>query len=445
MKYLKVIIYSWLIFSVNFTHGQKFKFEIDDYVKPYLESKDFSGAILIADGDDIVFQNEYGYSNLENKIFNTRNTIFGIGSISKQFTAVSILLLEEQGKLNIQDKIAKFFPQLNNNISEITIHQLLSHTSGLPTNLFEDHQQLKIYRSSKELLNLINGLGSQFIPGNKLLYSNVGFTLLSLIIEKVSNSTFSDFLKDEIFLKLNLNQTFHNDNSSLHSNLATGYDPAENNFKLERTHYIDYSNVKGAGSLFSSVLDLHKWNLALHRDGFLSRLSYDKLTKVYEGGRGYGVGIYTRAGKKVIGHDGVLNGFNGFLEWYVDQQRTVVYLGNIRSGFLGLLQNSIASIMWDKPIINYSYDNNTYSYNLNESFLGNYELFPGFLLTVEKINGKPKLKGSAGYSTDLKVLEQPNEFYYRAMFAKIIFKKEGDKKKLIWVDRRGKEYEAKKI
>lgn len=435
-----------LFVCTGITYAQSLEQKVDQMVNPFVDTRDFSGAILIAKADRVVFSKAYGMAEVSLQIPTEPSHIFGIGSISKQFTAVAILRLQEKGIIDVGDTVCSYLPNFDQ-CNKVSIHHLLTHTSGLSTNLFDDPIELMQRRSLTEIGEIVSKSALAFTPGERVLYSNVGYTILALIIEIQTKMSYEDYLQNEIFIPLKLDQTFSNDNRTIFKKMAQGYDPANGSELLVEKNFVDYSNVKGAGSLFSTVSDLHVWNVALHSGRVLSEATYSSLVKNYGFGRGYGVGLYSRAGKKVVGHDGVFHGYNAFLEWYPEEKVTLVYAGNIRSGFMGVLQNKLPHLYFNDNL------GTSFSYKVNPDFepkdmdkyLGDYELFPGFNLSIDKVNGVLGLRGSGGYYTDLSLVSE-GHFYYRSMFADIIFKKsEEGEEVLIWRDRNGNEYPAKRI
>jgi len=426
--------------------GQGLEQKIDAFVQPHLENRDFSGVILIAEGEKIIFSKAYGKSNFELNVDAKSNNVFGIGSVSKQFTAAAVMALHEEGLINTEDNICKWVPNLSG-CNAVKIHHLLNHTSGLPTNLFDNPDSLMIPRNLRQIANIIENRQLAFTPGEQTQYSNVGYTLLAHIIESESGISFEQYLSTKVLNPVGFVSTYHYENSRFIKNLVQGYDPANNTNKLVPTKYADYSNTIGAGTIFSTVGDLHRWNLALHEGSVLDEQSYQAIINNYGNGRGYGVGLYRRAGQKVIGHDGVYNGFTSFLEWYPDKEVTITYVGNIRSGFLGVLQGGLADIYFqDGEVENYRYEVNYDFHEMNmEKYTGIYELFPGFNLTIDKRSENLRLKGSGGYFTDL-IPVKSGHYYYRARFAEIVFDQDDEGKPvLIWIDRRGNEYIARKV
>ncbi|HRH46703.1 MAG TPA: serine hydrolase domain-containing protein, partial [Pyrinomonadaceae bacterium] len=189
---------------------------IEKFVAPYLQMEDFSGAILISQNGKILFEKGFGLANSENHAPNTPTTRFRIGSLNKQLTAATILLLEEQGKLNTEDSVSKFFPNFPNG-SQIKIQHLLTHKSGLPK--YVPYQAGKNLPTSAELLKIIGSLQPEAKPGERYNYSNAGFVLLGLIVEKVAGKNYPQFLTENVFKPLGMK----NSGVGFNQELAKGY------------------------------------------------------------------------------------------------------------------------------------------------------------------------------------------------------------------------------
>ena len=223
MKYLKLIFF---LFLYSFTEGQDVVDLIDEYTASYVSKGDFSGCILVTDKGQIRYENCFGFSNHAFQVLNQTKTKFKIGSISKQFTATAILIMEQEGLLKTTDTISKFFPY-NSHANQITIQQLLTHTSGI-TDIYNipDFNTLSCQKKNiADLTKLLLTAELDFKPGLQYQYSNGGYAILAQIIEAVSGKTYQMYLKEKIFNPLKMNATGHAREHEIISNLAIGYDP----------------------------------------------------------------------------------------------------------------------------------------------------------------------------------------------------------------------------
>ena len=320
--------------------------EADAYVKPFLDMKAFSGSILIAKKGQVLLSKGYGMANYELDAPNTPQTKFHIASISKSFTAAAILLLQERGALKVGDPLTKYIPDYPNG-DKITIHHLLTHTSGIP-----DVNGFPIYDSKSKFPQTPAGLIELFkqsplaVPtGERYLYSNSNYNLLAFIIEKASGKAFGDFLRENIFEPLGMRDTGHDGRATaLLKNRASGYVPAGVD-GVENAPYLDWTMKTGNGSLYSTVEDLYKWDRALYTEKILKRGSLDKMfAKHVDDAVGYGWFISRRLNRNCIRMNGRSPGFQGEIHRYVDDDVCVIVIGNNYSGTASFMIGDIAAI-----------------------------------------------------------------------------------------------------
>jgi len=204
--------------------AQDIEAKVDGYISPYLKIGNFSGSILIAKEGRILLSKGYGMANLEHDVPNTPQTIFRLGSVTKQFTSMAIMQLQEKQLLNVDDPIAKYLPTYPNG-EEITIHHLLTHTSGVPDfTSFPDYEKTMMLPSPVEkTIERFKDKPLEFTPGEKFKYSNSGYILLGYIIEKVSGKSYEEFLKENIFQPLNMMNTGYDHHHTLLKHRASGY------------------------------------------------------------------------------------------------------------------------------------------------------------------------------------------------------------------------------
>jgi len=201
------LVCSILLFGHNiiFAQIENLESKVDSYLQPYIETGDFSGSVLISKADEILFSKGYGFADISHNIVNTPQTKFKLASVSKQFTAAAILILEQDGLLKVEDSIDKFISDYPNG-DEITLHHLLTHSSGIP-DIFSFPNYYKKKNLSLTLEDVINWIKEQplqFQPGERYSYSNSGYNLLAYIIEKVSGRSYGEFLSKRIFAALEM-------------------------------------------------------------------------------------------------------------------------------------------------------------------------------------------------------------------------------------------------
>ena len=301
---------------------------VDGYLKPFLETGNFSGSILIARGGQVVLRRSAGMANYELSVPNTPGTRFHIASISKAFTAAAILQLEERGLLGTSDSVSRFVPDFPNG-NRITLQHLLTHTSGIPDiNGLDDYETFALSpHTIPQLVAKVAGLPLEFEPGSKYEYSNSNYNLLALVIEKVSGESYAEYLRKHVLAPAGMSDSGHDgDASSLIANAAAGYRPAGLQ-DYEKAPYLDWSNKTGNGSLTSTVEDLYRFDRALRTDSLLKASTRQKYFVPGEGNR-YGWYWSEISGHRVMSAKGRSPGFTAELDRFYDDDITVIVLSN---------------------------------------------------------------------------------------------------------------------
>lgn len=311
---------------------------IDEYLNNLAEKQAFSGSVLIAQEDSILLKAGYGMADIENNVPNSPQTRFRIGSVTKQFTAAAILLLQAQGKIDVEERVCSYIPDCPNEWKEITIHQLLTHTSGLPDSwqFYQDKNQPDIVYEPDEIIGWFKDAPLDFAPGEQFSYSNTGYLLLGYLLEVMSGQPYEVFLRQQIFEPLEMTNTgyAHDDIS-----LAIGY-----SYKDFEAKYINPSLAYSAGGLYSTVEDLYLWDRSFYTEELLPRQLVDEIFESYvsvpyfpyappydEISYGYGWFIGERMGHCVAGHGGTYSGFRALIEHYPDDEISIIILSNLES------------------------------------------------------------------------------------------------------------------
>jgi CubicO group peptidase (beta-lactamase class C family) len=238
-------------------HAQEVTAKVDELVHAYEQKNQFMGSVLVAKSGRVFVKKGYGMANLEVGVPNSPKTKFRIGSITKQFTATAILQLAAAGKLSVDDKISKYIPDSPATWNNITIHHLLTHTSGIfdYTHSPEYREGMRRTWTPLETLALVRNKPLDFEPGSKFSYSSSGYIALGYIVEKVSGEKYEDYLKKHIFDLLDMNDTGYDHEAAIIEHRAGGYTPVPGG-KLQNAEYIDMSRPFAAGALYSTVEDL---------------------------------------------------------------------------------------------------------------------------------------------------------------------------------------------
>lgn len=349
--------------------------QIDKYLELYTKLWAFSGTIAAMKNGEVLFKKAYGYANIEHRVKNTTETKYRIWSVTKQFTAAAILILEEKGLLRVEDSLKKYFPDWVDLNPKITIHQLLTHTSGIfnYSNFPDSHKNfMRMNHEKDELIKMFTSMPLDFEPGTKRNYSNSGYCLLGMLIEKLSGKAYSEFLTENIFLPLGMHNTGVDDDKKIIENKASGY--YLNGNDLIHCDYINMSLVLSSGAMYSTVEDLLIWSQALDSEKLLSRKSIEKMNTPYMDNYGYGVNINMNSNRRVVHHNGGCEGFLAEIHRYVDDDFAVVVLSNYGFTAVGKLCNVIASIAFGEK---YELPAKPEVFSLNdnvlESYLGVYE------------------------------------------------------------------------
>jgi CubicO group peptidase (beta-lactamase class C family) len=307
--------------------------------------------VLIAKNGKILLSKGYGYSNAEQKILNDENTVFNIASVTKTFTAALILKLQEQHKLSVTDALDKYYPGYPNG-EKITIHQLLTHTSGVHNYLedkaFQAIDQTKPL-SLEEMIVFFKSKPLDFEPGTAFHYSNSGYTLLGYIIERVTGLTYGAALETYIFKPLHMEQTSFGPPQNSQLRTATGYMFYFKNF--QRPSFVVHPSISYAtGAIYSTVKDLYKWHQALQTHKLLSQKSLTAAYKRDKGIYGYGWFSDTLYGSQRVSHDGNIPGYKSNINRFPQDDICVVALSNSNNSSVGGIVRNIVNILYHQPL-----------------------------------------------------------------------------------------------
>jgi CubicO group peptidase (beta-lactamase class C family) len=323
---------------------------VDEYVNGLVKQNRFSGAILLARDGKVLLSKGYGMANLEDETPNTPQTKFRLGSLTKQFTAAAILLLQERGKLNVQDAICKYVENCPAAWQAITVHHLLTHTSGIPNiTSFPEFSKVKFFPSTPlESIAMFKDKALEFAPGEKFNYSNSGYILLGYIVERASGKSYADFVRENIFQPLGMKNTDLDTNSGIIKKRAAGYTRGPNG--IVNAEYINMTIPYSAGAMYSTVEDLYLWDRALYTEKLVSKKSLEAMTTPFKDGYAYGLSIGEQYGLKTIIHGGGIEGFSTFLTRFTDGDGTVIVLSNIDSANSGLVAKRLGGMLYADKI-----------------------------------------------------------------------------------------------
>ena len=317
--------------------------EIDKYLNTLVHIGSFSGSVLIARNGEVLLSKGYGFADREQKIINTPQTRFRIGLITKQFTAMAIVMLEAQAKLDVQDHICSYLPECPEAWETITIQHLLTHTSGIPNFTdFTDYRATNATPSPpEETTNRFKDKPLDFQPGEGWGYSNSGYILLGQIIERVSGQSYENFLQEHIFTPLQMTSTGYDHNQD---DLAVGYKGI-----FGKAEFIDMSIPYAAGALYSTVEDLYRWDQALYThqllpQDYLDQIFTAQVTIPNSRGMAYGYGwtIGQENGRQIITHAGGIEGFISEIARYPQDKTVIIILSNQQNTSMGIIHSALA-------------------------------------------------------------------------------------------------------
>jgi CubicO group peptidase (beta-lactamase class C family) len=323
---------------------------VGDYVKAEMQRQHIPGLALLVTRDGKIVRSEgFGLANIELQVPVRPETIFESGSVGKQFTATGVMMLVEEGKIGLDDPLAKYFSDAPASWKTVTIGELISHTGG-----FGDYPKNFDFRkdwTEPQLVKLVESIPLAYPPGTKWAYSNLGYLTLGILIHRVTGEFYGDFLQQQIFKPLGMQTTRIISEADIVPNRAAGYRLVKG--ELKNQEWVSpMVNTTADGSLYFSILDLAKWDAALYEGKLLKRSSFDlmwtpvKLKNGQPNKAGYGFGwfIEQRSGHRCIHHDGSWQGFETAIDRYVDDHLSVVALTNLAGAKPGEITKHVAEM-----------------------------------------------------------------------------------------------------
>lgn len=428
---MKLNITILLLLFLSNSFGQKAE-KLDEFFTSLNKEGKFIGNVLIAEKGKPIYQKSFGLANEQTKEALNANSVFELASVSKQFTAMAIVILKEKGKLSYDDKLGKYIPELSF-YKDITLLDLLQHTSGLPDYMeLLDSLDPGLYKNNKIAVNrdIIEIFSKHkpkllFEPGKKWEYSNTGYALLAVIIEKASGKKYADFLKAVIFNPLKMDNTFvytRRLQPKKIKNYAFGYVYSDSLKKyllpdhIPELHKMVYSldGIVGDGTVNSTVNDLLKWDRALYTNNLVSKKSIDdiftsgKLKDNSDTDYGFGWGIRnSKTYGKIVSHSGGWPGYITFIERHVDNDKTIIYLLNHANDNTTLPQREVRDILYDIAPLQFI----TLEPEKLQKYAGKYSSSDGTERNILFEDDKLQIPmGDDGFKLELKPLSQ-NKFY----------------------------------
>ena len=425
---------------------------LDAIVKETYANDDEPGAavIVVVDGQPVL-RKGYGLADVESGAKVTPEKVFRIASVTKQFTAVAVLQLVQQGKVKLDDPVTKYVEDLDTRGKTITVEHLLSHTSGIPhytaTPGFVDIGARKF--SPRELVALVDDQPLDFEPGSQFKYSNTGYVLLGMVIEKASGTSYADYMLEHVFKPAGMNDTRYGPNEIADDKHARGYEASEGGFKPARP--MDMSQPFAAGALESTVDDLWSWTRALGEGKLVDPELLERAWTPYavtEGKSDYGYGwsISRERGvpdERWIRHGGGINGFMSFTIWIPERNVFVAMLSNAMGGgnpgkvcralaleALGRTAKQRVAITLDEKTL--------------DKYLGVYEVAPPFKLTVTRDGQRVFVQGTNQPKGEV-FAESQDFFFSKDVDAQFEFHVDGDRATSVTLYQNGRSVNAKRV
>jgi CubicO group peptidase (beta-lactamase class C family) len=420
--------------------------KLETYMQALTKNAGFNGTVLVSKNGTILLEKGYGLRDVEAKINHDQNSVFQIGSVTKQFTSTVIQKLQMEGKLSVKDKLSKYFPQYAY-ADKITIENLLNHVSGIYnyTNdpvFMKDHitENLK----QEEFWKMIKDKPLDFEPGTKFNYSNSGYHLLGYIIEKVTAQPYEAVVRKYLFEPAGMTHSGFDFTHLPSPNKSIGYMTLSKEVHT-LAPIVDSSVAFSAGAIYSTIHDLYNWNTALNSGKIIPLNILEKSYTPFRDKYGYGFFIDSIYGKRRISHGGGIHGFVSDLTYMPEEKINVVIISN-RMTDLAPVNNDLLAILYNQPykISQELKEIKVDSVVLNK-YVGEYELAPTFKITVTQVNGALKAQATGQSQFDL-FAKNENFFFYKVVDAQIEFIKndKGEVEKLI-LHQNGRHTPANKV
>jgi len=447
-KFLKFINFTFVFLLLSFVAvAQDAAQKADELVNAYMKLGGFSGSVLVSQNGKKILSKGYGMANYELDVPNKPDTKFRIGSVTKQFTATAVMQLAERGALKLEDPLSKYVPEYPKDVADkITIHHLLTHTSGIfnYTRDPEFFKNMRVKMSLTELIAKFKDKPLDFEPGTKFNYSNSGYILLTVIVEKASGKPYEQFLKENIFQPLGMNNTGYDYTEPILKNRAAGY--GYEGGKIKNADYLDMSLPAGAGALYSTTEDLYLWDRALYTEKLVKKATMDKIFTTDKNNYAYGWIVDEQFKHKRITHNGGINGFNSHIARFVNDDVCIVVLSNRIPSAASKIGKDLAAILFgEKYELPVERKTIAVDHKILDTYVGEYQLEPNFILTVTR-EGNSLMTQATGQSKVEVFAETETRFFLTVTKADIVFVKneKGEVTGLI-LYQGGREMPAKKI
>lgn len=326
--------------------------KVDALMQEHVKTGGFTGTILLAAEGKPLVARGYGYANLEWQVPNTPATKFRIGSVTKQFTSMLIMQLREQGKITLEHSVCAFVSPCPDAWKPVTIHHLLTHTSGIPTytGIPSWRETMMMPKSVEQMIDVFRNLPLEWTPGEKYAYNNSGYFLLGAVIEKVTAKKYEEALREMILVPLGMSDTGYDWPATILPRRASGYAGRGN--LIANAPYLDMQHPYSAGSLYSTVEDLLRWDQALYTDKLLPAAAKQIMWTPFKNNYAYGWSIVPASpetfGHRRLVHGGGINGFSAMLIRQPDVNVTAIVLANSSSVNAGAVARDLLAVYYGR-------------------------------------------------------------------------------------------------
>ncbi len=393
---------------------------MDRVIQASVAQGEFSGSVLVARDGEVLLDRGYGLANREWNLANDGDTVFRLGSVSKQFTAVAVMLLNERHAVDLDAPLKTYLPDAPAAWDRVTVRQLLSHTAGIPDfTRFDDYDALKTQSATlPDLIARFRDRPLDFEPGARFAYSNSGYILLTAVVERAGGMSYADFVSSNLFEPLGMTDSGYDDAATVLPRRASGY--VVTNEGVANAPFVDMSIPQGAGGLYSTTRDLLKWEEGLFGGRLLRPESLVLLTTPMRNNYAFGL-ISTQNGeRRIISHNGAIEGFNSWLA-HADDGTTVVVLGNLNGpgpdklgpALMTLAHGGEVTLQDERQAV-------AVAPETLQAYVGVYTVAPTFGFTISIVNGKLMAQATGQQAFEL-FAEKPDGFFLKVVDAQFTF------------------------
>ena len=423
---------------------------VDEFMNAEVKVNGFTGTVLLARKGVPIVSKGFAMANVEWQIANTPQTKFRLGSITKPFTSMAIMQLQQMGKLKVEDSICQHLTPCPDTWKPVTVHHLLSHTSGIPsyTNSPSYGRTMMVPKTTEEMIAGFRDLPLEFAPGEQYKYNNSGYFLLGVLAEKLTGKKYEDVIRDQILKPLGMADTGYDHSETILPKRASGY--SRDGVTVRNAPYVNMGQPFAAGAMYSTVEDLLKWDQALYADTLLPAAARAAMFTAFKNDYGYGWAVPAASpatfGRKFVQHGGGINGFATMIIRLPNENLTAIVLANSSQAPASRIAKDLVAIMLGEP---YKVAVERTSVKIDSKGLdllvGVYEIVPAFQMAVTREGDQLYVQATKQPKFPL-FPESETKFFLKVVDAQVTFVKDetGAVAHLI-LHQLGKEQKARKL